>query len=1054
MKTKKKNKKDGADASFKRSDSFKRISIRKSYLDRGRKRAIRTKAVIDFNEVDVKTGIYSGRPLVENKQFDGGAKEDFSLKNKSLQEINEICGGGEYGNDKYSNGVTTPKPPAVVDVDANIERETQTVAINFKVSNSTESIYNDLNNENDDEEKLNVSQISVAASVNSKYKQSTNFSIIEEDVDTKSNFSNSSYYLFDENIYEKADPAVHERGSNVNYLNETISNQTLTSVDYDKRAARNHSKTSLDNCSIKSSNSQIESPNLVTIKTYSEPKTYIETSFDSVEPRSVTHSLESRSNVSRTSLNCEIVHATNGIDSQTFKLSGKNKNEGVVIRIPATLECDSNDVGAAATTPKQNLNKQISNDSALDVTEDLVLCNNVETSLNGKFTFEIYKELQRSNDNLLKERNESRAPSEDRPSGKKSNRKSKSSSSSRRQTTGESISPSVNRSLDESFRSLQIEDQSDNFFFETEPDVYDEVNVISPDSSIPYPLRIKTNPFTRQKELYSVNLGRIWKQLNLGQEEDLSLEATSLQGNFKVKNESFKSMSSHDSGFSLTLTKPKNLFRRKSKKNRRKPKLSVSRDGYFKRVMVVQRNSSRRKKKKSAKQQHQQLNNMFDQSFYETLDRYYQESRRYGNNYPAGDGSKYYDNDVFMREFEEFCVRRNQTRMEKYKSKSFDEFLQFNNDDKFSQEISDLEAFFEEHLKRLKDYYLQKKQLNDRTINELYHDYDQHGKQKKISSDEYKNGEDRFYNARSNDSLKVQSDRYHLNTIENEHSSLEDCTSLAYDNASLDFSFPHPDKRAGRNNNSKGRSKFQIQEVRPMLASSSVDLQYASLEFANVVQCDNRKSMGDNAVPYADIQFPREFTEFPYGKIKSNESRRTSRRKFASLQPDESKSKSEISLSTIFPSVTHVDRDVCHRCHKQQRNNHSMKDNADDTLASDEFSENEFIANSIGCELCANCDNLYIDCVCSTNELDVSDNGKKVLFCKCAAEDENGRKLTTTNKRKMKRKKSKRRLGKNHSTLRRGYSCSSKKLFFSFFLIYYFRYFYFFLLICYSCKHN
>lgn len=983
LKTKKKNKKDGADASFKRSDSFKRISIRKSYLDRGRKRAIRTKAVIDFNEVDVKTGIYSGRPLVENKQFDGGAKDDFSLKNKSLQEINEICGGVEDGEDKY-NGVTAPKTVDVV----NRETETQTVAINFQGSNSTESIYNDLNNEDcyvdNDEKKFNISQINVTTSLNSQHGQCAKLNIIEEDVDTKSNFSSNSYFLFDDNIYEKADSVIKEHSSTF----------------FQKQPVRYNSKASLDKQSIKSANSYVDSPNLVTFKTYCEPKTYIETSFDSLEPRSVTHSLESsRSNISRTSLNYEVVH-TSGIDSQTFKLPGKNKNEGVVIRIPAISECDTDD--KAEIRMKQNLNKQISNDSALDITEDLAISNNLETSLNGKFTFEIYKELQRSKDNILrdcKQKNDSTPvePVQDL-NGRKASKKSK-SGSIRRQTEGEiSISTSSlnDKLLDETFRSLQIDNQSENFFFEPEQNVYDEVNIISPDSSIPYPLRIKTNPFTRQKELYSVNLGRIWKQLNLGQEEDISLEATSLQGNFKVKNESFKSMSSHDSGFSLTLTKPKNIFRRKSKKNRRKPKLSVSRDGYFKRVMVVQRNSSRRKKKKLTKQQHHQLNNMFDQSFYETLDRYYQESRRYGNNYPA-DGNKYYDNDVFMREFEEFCMRRNQTRIEKYKSKSFDEFLQFNNDDKFSQEISDLEAFFEEHLKRLKEYYLQKKQLNERTINELYHDYDHHGKQKEISSEEYKNDYEERYYIHSNDTLKKHRHRNHLNTIENEQSSL-DYVSFVYDDLS-DFNFPYPDKRVARTSNSKNRNKFQIQEVRPVLSSNDL-----------------------------------KFMEFPYGKIKSNESRRTSRRKFKSLEHSECKSKTEISLSTIFPSVTSNHKDICHRCHKEQRNNYSIEDNTDDILASDEFSENEFIANSIGCELCANCDNLYIDCVCSTNELDVSDNGKKVLFCECSSVvDENERKLNTTNKRKMKRKKSKRRLGKNHSTLRRGYSCTSKCTYYFFF---------------------
>lgn len=1005
LKTKKKKKKEGADASFKRCDSFKRISIRKSYLDRGRKRAIRTKAVIDFNEVDVKTGIYSVRPLVENKQFNGGATEDFSLKNKSLQEINEICGGGEVDNDRY-NSVTAS---VAVDVD-NRDTETQTVVINFQGSNSTGSIYNDLNDESgyeaeNIETKLKISQIGVAASLSSmswKHGKSTNLNIIEEDVDTKSNLSCSSYFLFDENIYEKADSIINEHC--VNSLVGTRQNETEASADFETQTKRYIS------------NSYIDLPNSVTIKTYCEPKTYIETSFDSVEPRSVTHSLESaRSNISRTSLNYDVEN-TARIDSQTFKLPAKNKNEGVVIRIPAITECDSDD---RRTKTKKNLNKQISNDSALDITEDLTIANNLETSLNGKFTFEIYKELQRSNDNILKDfkhRTDSRITevAEDRLNGKKVCTKSKSSSCKR----GTPLSPLTNKSLDETFRSLKIDDQSESFSFEPEHCVYDEVDVISPDSSIPYPLRIKTNPFTLQKELYSVNLGRIWKQLNLGQEEDLSLEA--LQGNFKVKNESFKSMSSHDSGFSLTLTKPKNIFRRKSKKNRRKPKLSVSRDGYFKRVMVVQRNSSRRKKKKNTKQKQHQLNNMFDQRFYETLDRYYQESRRTGNNYPA-DVSKYYDNDIFMREFEEFCMRRNQTRIEKYKAKSFDEFLQFNNDDKFSQEIGDLEAFFEEHLKRLKEYYLQKKQLNERTINELYHDYDHHGKQKEISSEEYKiDDEDRFY-TRSNNSLNIQSDRNHLNTIENEQSNCDN-KSLVYDDASLDYSFPHPDKRVSRDNNSKNRNKFQIQEVRPVVVPSN-DLKYASLEFTNLRQCD-KKSI-DNAVPYADVQFPKEFIEFPYGKIKSNESRRTSRRKFKSLEHTKSKSRTEISLSTIFPSVSSISNNICHKCHMEQRNNDSIKHHTDDALASDEFSENEFIANSIGCELCANCDNLYIDCVCSTNEFDVSDKGKIVLFCECSYKDENSSNLTI-NKRKMKRKKSKRRLGKNHSTLRRGYSCTSK----------------------------
>lgn len=1118
LKTKKKSKKDGADTSFKRSDSFKRISIRKSYLDRGRNKraaAIRASSKITHDygggssqnahtgdhSNEVKHGVFVGRPLVESYQSSRNQSEDCLLKNKSLQEINEICGGDEGGTSRgaevdYDIIGGAIRGSSVVNRRVS-ETEVQMVAITVQDGNSTESIYYDLNNEETYvvEDSLNVSQVIVNVDDEDYNGDSQTYSqlkMIDEDDDCKSNISNNSFYVVDEIIYDKADApnvasAKHGDGS--------------VSVVIDHRA-KFGSRSSLDHTSswktvetTTTSSIAEQMPSLVTFKTYCEPKMYLETCFDNVEPHSIVHHglATSKINISRTSLNKSDV-SVGDIDSHTYKMP---KAKPVVIHIPAISEQNR------PPSVKPNLGKQISNDSALDFEEQDTEAI-VETSQNGKFTYEIYKELQKIQPPLEpyqsedEEDNRQHYYKNDSFTYDDNDEQYENDRFDHELPTNRQKSPTSPHNLEESFCSLQMDDKSHlnasatSTYFE--PDMYD---VLSPDDSIPYPIRIKTNPFTRQKELYSVNLGRIWKQLNLGQEEDLSLEGSSMQGNFKLKNESFKSMSSRDSGFSLTLTKPKNLFRRKSKKGRRKPpKLSMSRDGYFKRVMVVQQNSTRRKKKKPSKQQqiidntagsstggsssNQQNQNVFNKTFYETFGRYYRDSRR---DYQYG--SNYNDNDIFMREFEEFCIRRNQTKnTDRYKSKNFDEFFQPNdshgNDhnvvvadddvDKFTQEISDLEAFFEEHLKRLKDYYLQKKQLNERTINELYHDYDQphhdarempvskeqqqrHHHQHHRSEDSF---DDTYMLGTMYDTLKRKQQMYLKNIdidgaddvrpLHREQQSPLPPNSVTKVVALDDFTFPYPDKRSSNKCISGGhanapakspkRNRFQIQEVR----HTQRDLKYASLEFQQ--NKGGRPSHHESPVnspdhvPYADLQFPvnKEFLDFPYGILRSSEQRGASRRKMKS--PPAPPVPTEISLSAIFPSVgarsRQVTDDTCQICYKQQKSAIISEGDMIDGSAnrdSDEFSENEFIANSIGCEICLNCDNMYNECACVAKEQPKKQQlDSKWCSCNRTADDRTNFIFGSTNKRKVKRKKSKRRVGgKNHSTLRRGYSYNISK---------------------------
>lgn len=807
-----------------------------------------------------------------------------------------------------------------------------------------------------------------------------------------------------------------------------------------------------------------------------------------------------KSNVSRTSLNnnhndstlaAAGQHARVDFDSHTFRMPDRmpQRADGVVIRIPAVVVKEHQqphsqhsqqqqqhwpsvgDVGTVRpgsnlTTIQLNGFRRYGVDHDADdddTTGDLDNSQEeLETSLNGKLTFEIYKELQKSQESVVS-RDDVEASAE-----------------LRRRV----FAPDVNDDLDAEeddddehyidaeddddddddndetiletqFSSLQLHKYTDDSGRNVGPDFYD---VLPPmDSQIPHSVRLKTNPFTRQKELYTVNLGRIWKNLNLGQEE-MSLEGNSMQGHFKKKNESFKSMSSQDSGFSLTLTKPKGLYRARSRKGKGRKNAGLD-FGQWSSSRSVQPSpavfpasgargtASRRTAAGSKRRQsttsipspmsgtdrYNAIGSFDDATLTRTLNRPsrasssalqtldFQHDHR-PTHHRTSDGPK------FAREFEEFCMRRNQTALSSDEEPLLEakpkpsQFGPRPRADTFTKEINDLEAFFEEHLKRLKEYYLRKKQLTDRTIEDLRLDYDSHGGQ-------------HIAEPRGPSPPPSPDDE-------------------------RDFSFPHPDKRRPAAASAKiasavafsgasltkQRSKFRAPEVRCYQPNFSV-----SREEKNVKQ------------PAAD------YLAFPYGKLRlhSGSSRRSRGgwAKCSKLLPSVGQTtttmamataKTEISLSAHhFPPAT-----KCRTCCREVRrvvgvaaaddDGHSK--NANDAV---EFSEHEFILNSIGGELCSDCDKLETDCKCDDDDGDDNVAGATSMaasnFCDCVHDDgddnddnndddyddgdndedddDEDNALLNRNlsgKRKVmlvvKRKKSKRRsAGKNHSTLRRMY---------------------------------
>lgn len=1163
LRAKKKNKKDGADTSFKRSDSFKRISIRRSYLDRGRKRAflrsgnvvaagvsgpsmrgngngkqdvLQFAAEIEVENDGVLVGRFNGPGsgsrntaaamddiLPNERAIDAEIEKQFCFKNKSLQEINELCGGG------------SPKESSITK-----KRNITDVLIEKRNINrrSVEHSQHGFQRPSDQESKEMITSTGCFVKAGSKMKKPIGTSVAVTSEVTSIRYDDGGQQLDYRSIID-----TEQHQSPKNHLSQSHSNVAAVeltgelrrsdassmSIDsayvqnpHGRRSTKAASTTVIvyrsdddmtckmqvnsdDRCNWNGSENSNKNCNKI-----KHSNQYLETNFDSGPATSVQNK---RNNVTRTTLNHELVTITNSmINSQTFKVAPSKVR--TMAAATATIADKCNVVNATQCNACH-----LSASDTVGVGGIVIRIPDSHTYVDNYSTIsEPFADGSEQRTNR---------------SGGGDSRLTM-DSSMERPTTAES--PDDIETMDSTFRGLHLNsDRTEklthqNFYLEPELNEYDDVNIISPDSSIPYPLRIKTNPFTQQKEPYSVNLGRVWKQLNLGQDEQSLETSVAMQQtaiavqpvSIKVKNESFKSMSSRDSGFSLTLTKQKNIFDRKAvapKKPRRKSKMTLNRDGYFKKVSVVQtqsHNSTRRRKKKKAKaastatpspqlliRKLQQLqpphpsitaiNSMFDENFYETFSRYYKSRQK----------KKLYDDDG---NGETDGVN-------------------------FSQEISDLEAFFEEHLKRLKDYYLQKKKLNEQTINELCHEYEQdpaadaeppnddadqtasHNiEHVELNHDEYMNEK---YFMVANDTLKrkqkIKQKRKQLMKpaspsvkskpisrlavttapLQATHSSEMSTLTTSY-NDEFDYIFPHPDKRSSSSgNNSKKKTKFQTHEVRDFAQIPSDDtehmssLKYASLDFTDHMNSDRYHrttvvihdgSNGAETPPYAALVFPaRDQNEFPYGQIKSKETNRRnkfkksfesnsgvgSRRREYRLA-NRSTVSSEIYLSSIFPSImdetnrrsSPANEMQCKHCQHDFDEYTDIDDDDEDddqvggeddcdNLTSDEFSENEFIANSLGSELCLVCDKLHTECLCSLESGGVRPssnqkqpppkkpirNSKKLCYCDCTS----GVYTSTLNssampnKRNIKRIKSKRRIvGKNHS-LRRDYCYYSSK---------------------------
>uniref|UniRef100_A0A336LYM9 CSON006146 protein n=1 Tax=Culicoides sonorensis TaxID=179676 RepID=A0A336LYM9_CULSO len=663
-------------------------------------------------------------------------------------------------------------------------------------------------------------------------------------------------------------------------------------------------------------------------------------------------------NISTTSLVYEPTYVKPVINTQTFKMVKSKSREGVIIKIPAVENeqregDDDND--------KDKLNRQSSNDSAVeaDSNSSVEKLNQIQekSTMNATITYEkICKAFEKQEakykknpkkdrrKDLRRERLEThlntQKPFIAPPPPPLENQEMLSDEgliastesleiSSPKTGTFELKSPRHSTLELPSINNTGTYDKttSDKFIFPK--DYFEEENNISyrvgtdvesPEGTA-VPLKIKENPFTKNKEISAVTTSRIWKQVNLGQDEEIvSSNPYPVPPPLRPKNESFKSMSSHDSGFSLTLTKPKNLFRRKSKKQRRKPKLSVSRDGYFKRVMVVQHNSTKRKKnnKKQRPQGKDVFKSLYDDNW-----------TKLGGNYMSAEmlSGNEFENQSILRDFENFCNRNKH----------------------FNKEINDLEEFYEEHLKRLKHYYLQRKQMNEVAIREFYRDY---------ANDE------EFYDAH----IVSRNDTFRFKNTRNGRESPE-------------YLFPYPDKRIALG---KKRSKMQFPEVRTF-KSHILGSKYSS-EAIN-----NRNQSLEN------LKSNKDFNQFPYWKLSRKVSKRervAPKFKDKFIDPFETE-KNEVSLADIFPSVNDP----------MQKNNDKDTDKQQQS-DSDEFSEQEFIANCLGDDLyCSTCDKNNSDCECY---IDDDANDQKQMA-----------KNSNSKMKSIKRRRSKKRLRKNHSTLRR-----------------------------------
>ncbi|XP_053689835.1 disco-interacting protein 2 isoform X6 [Sabethes cyaneus] len=1008
LKTKKKQKdKSSIDQSFKRSDSFKRISIRKSYLERGRKRnaasVLRssTKNLVNINEFEnqakvvkqpdklVKTANNneassstgpkeSFRPVHELSFEEKLESNDASLDEKirALQEINDRYISENqnlieksYEATKTVEKVKIKKPPrpSKLGFQKSRENDTQTTIPTDLKARSSES--NNTLTSGDTLESTrakNISHVSIT----------TSDVIPEEDESTVYSFEPET-----QSMTRKTDDLDDKSFYSISTF--TIESNTMNNTNASsKKSFRSNFSTST---------ATKELPTLVTIKTYCEPNAsiqstthvnekYLETSFDSYPEDTLTKKTEilskkaaslnkptsAHNKASSDSKTSSLKDSRPKINTQTFKMIRSKSREGIVIRIPAI---DGDQIPGVTPTinhdhqESENLNRQLSNDSALDLIDVDIKVDEKDMQTNNTV------ELKNQKNKYKKKLRKSGGKTATLDLEDCRNNTFKSHEHFELERGGTSRERPEPKFI---FPSNYFEEENNIFYDQT---VYDDTEIPSPENSIPYALRIKENPFTKNKEFYSINTGRIWKQLNLGQEEDLSiLSATPRIPVPKTKNESFKSMSSRDSGFSLTLTKPKNLFRRKSKKatllQRRKPKLAVSRDGYFKRVMVVQRNSS--KKKRSIRKTRMQSKDIFRELYDENwtkLDDDFTDQQ-------APD---------FARDFENFCNNR-----------------------RYHQRIDDLEAFYEEHLKRLRHYYIQKKKLNEAAIKEFYRDY----------NGETVDNENDYYDSfivTKNDTIRIrnQMQKKYLQEREAE--------------TSMEYMFPHPDKRKANGLAAKQKAKGKKHLFHEVRAYGSASEPLSSMELGTKGTDVVRELKLLRSAAYAASNFHL----LPSGKVD---------RAANTSQNRNEGQVHEISLANVFPSVDGKIKSS----HDENRARTEELDEGDE-----EFSENEFLINSIGENLyCVRCDKVNSDCDCyddtteTTND-NSNDNDEEDEFREqhgegddnvpdddddddddenyCDVHEFNDINIVHVNhKKKVKRKKSKKRVRKNHSTLRRG----------------------------------
>lgn len=911
LRAKKKTTDDCGDTSFKRSDSFKRISIRRSYLNRGRKRAILT-AKSNPN-VNSHSSNKQRLPSFVNKNVNSGdSVSDRLHKDGTNLPMNEIPIQVIAHDITLHSTINSPEKlnhgDKIESYDNNIHKSRRSIEKYEKnqfeepkeVTTSTSCFVKassklkkpigtglDVSAEDTDTilnyaDYLNKKQIQHKSSNDFKqFVDNFDLKCIHSGVDSndsmdrqsrRQNMSKSHMNVTkNENIEIKS---TSENQTAINNLNRSIDSIHLSASNSNKKDIWNmddeyllgqnrivynsvdgpiNNITTFDVMKDQKSGIQLDVPSIVVFKTYcNEPNSiqYLETSFDSKEEswpdyNSVCNkqsSSNSRSNENADKMSKNARPTINFVTTSSVTAEAPNHktitpnkssikgSKGVIIQI-SDSGCNIDYLNRSPLN--KNLPIKDSRDSAISEN-----CSDDETSLNGKFTFEIYKQLKTEKNQSLK---------------------STTTTTNCDMKKIDSTRQTVHPTLTEPFQSKSLDGKmNNNFFLETDNYEFNVSNqnwMSSNNNSIPYPLRIKTNPFTNQKEPYSVNLGRVWKHLNLGQDDqslDASLKTQRPQTNSKLKNDSFRSISSHDSGFSLTLTKQKNLFNRKHKKSRRKSKLAKnSCDNYFKKLKVPSLETMKRNKKKLSKIRISAREG--DPSILKTV--LTSAHQQHNDN----DGTESLKDSIEQCNYDKKadCEQENDTG------------------DSFVQEISDLEAFFEEHLKRLKEYYLQKKKINEQTIDEIYNkceyskdqtlndiqrsvfakiqqhknDFENSLKIKKsgarlkthvfYANEPVRCGEEFGSSRKSIGKSKRHKKKFTNIQLADDLLNCDDTIETSTNDSLDDFQFPFPDKRKGNQNNTKNRQPYQANEIRlrdPHFCNSSREcLEYASLDFSRIV---------------------------------------------------------------------------------------------------------------------------------------------------------------------------------------------------------------------------